>query len=104
MTEYTVLPATDVEDTSLPRNEFITVHKKALQDLTDIVEAFSRAHSGQVTILDGVWLNPELKIETTPELAKELSSVPGIGSVSVYEPEKLERESQAKKPPQGPRF
>jgi len=55
--------------------------KTALRSLTNIVEEFARAHEGKVTVLQGVWLNTTLLIDTDAQTAVELSHVPGIGKV-----------------------
>ena len=75
MTNYIVEPATHLQ------THDTTALKAALTSLTTIVEDFARAHEGKVTVLQGVWLNTTLLIDTDAQTAVELSHVPGIGKV-----------------------
>jgi hypothetical protein len=75
MTRYIVEPATHLQTHNT------AALKEALRSLTSIVEEFARAHEGKVAVLQGVWLNTTLAIDTDAQTAEELSHVPGIGKV-----------------------
>ena len=71
-----------VESSTHPNTHNTAALKDALRSLTSLVEEFSRAHDGKVTILHGIWINTTLVIDTDPGTAEELSRVPGVGKVA----------------------
>lgn len=83
MTQYIVEAARPPDLTGVTtQEEKVRVFKRVLENLKTIVEDFADEHRGKVTILEGIWVTPALRVEMPPELLAEFQKAPGIGRIT----------------------
>ena len=107
MPEYVVESSTNIDQAALKglsRDERMQVYKDKLEALKSIIADFSAAHDNKVSILEGIWINTTVLIETDPDTATELAKTPGISKVDptrTINPELSELMDERKRRPPG---